>query len=166
MKVLVTLTMMLPFLCATLLGADNSTTTTAGDDQQTTGAVGQSPKSGEQIKWQVIGSGGTRGTSTNYILFGTAGQTAVGQGTSTNFQVNQGFWQNFAPGFICGDANANGIVNIADVVYLIQYIFAGGPAPNPLASGDVNCSGIVNIADVVYLIQYIFAGGPEPCAAC
>ena len=66
--------------------------------------------------------------------------------------------------FICGDTDANGMVNIADVVYVITYIFGGGPSPDPLLAGDVDCDGTVNIADVVFLINYIFAGGPEPCA--
>ncbi|MCK4857716.1 MAG: right-handed parallel beta-helix repeat-containing protein [candidate division Zixibacteria bacterium] len=68
--------------------------------------------------------------------------------------------------FICGDADGDGMVNIADVVYLINYIFSGGPPPDPLLAGDVDCNSMVNIADVVYLIDYIFAGGPEPCAGC
>jgi hypothetical protein len=62
-----------------------------------------------------------------------------------------------------GDADGNGTVNISDVVFLINYIFAGGAAPNPLAAGDANCSGGINISDAVYLIQYIFGGGPAPC---
>ena len=66
----------------------------------------------------------------------------------------------------CGDADGNGMVNISDAVYLINYIFAGGPPPNPYEAGDVNCDETVNISDVVYLINYIFAGGPEPCAEC
>jgi hypothetical protein len=67
------------------------------------------------------------------------------------------------PPYVCGDANADGVANITDAVYLISYIFAGGPAPDPLAAGDVNCDGSANITDAVYLISYIFAGGPEPC---
>lgn len=63
-----------------------------------------------------------------------------------------------------GDADANDIVNISDVVYLIAYIFSGGPSPSPEAAGDADCSGIVNISDVVYLIAYIFNGSPAPCA--
>ncbi|MFH1893393.1 MAG: M6 family metalloprotease domain-containing protein [Candidatus Zixiibacteriota bacterium] len=68
--------------------------------------------------------------------------------------------------FLCGDTDGSGAVDIDDVVYLIQYIFAGGPAPDPVAKGDVDCSGGVDIDDVVYLIGYIFAGGPAPCANC
>jgi hypothetical protein len=67
---------------------------------------------------------------------------------------------------MCGDADGNQIVNISDAVYLITYIFSGGPAPDPLEAGDADCNGIVNISDAVYLISYIFAGGPAPCASC
>lgn len=70
------------------------------------------------------------------------------------------------PQFLCGDANADQLVNITDAVYLIQYIFNGGPAPQPLAAGDANCDELVNITDAVYLISYIFNGGPAPCAEC
>jgi hypothetical protein len=65
--------------------------------------------------------------------------------------------------YISGDANGDGIVEIADVVYLINYLFISGPAPKPLAAGDVNCDGIINASDVVYLINYLFIGGPPPC---
>lgn len=61
-----------------------------------------------------------------------------------------------------GDADGNGMVNISDVTFLISYIFAGGPAPNPLQTGDENCDTIINVSDVVYLITYIFASGPAP----
>jgi hypothetical protein len=64
---------------------------------------------------------------------------------------------------ICGDADRSGGVDIDDVVYLINYIFGGGPAPIPIESGDTDCSGDTDIDDVVYLINFIFAGGPEPC---
>ncbi|MFH2056200.1 MAG: hypothetical protein ABIJ61_09605 [bacterium] len=65
--------------------------------------------------------------------------------------------------YVCGDANADLIANITDAVYLIEYIFNDGPAPNPYESGDANCDGIANITDGVYLITYIFGGGPPPC---
>ncbi len=66
----------------------------------------------------------------------------------------------------CGDMNNSGSVDIADAVYLINYIFAGGPAPQDLAGGDMSCSGQTDVADAVYLVNFIFAGGPSPCAAC
>jgi len=69
----------------------------------------------------------------------------------------------YLPSYICGDANVSGAVDIDDVVYLIAYIFSGGPEPVPYESGDTNCSGGVDIDDVVYLISYIFSGGFAPC---
>jgi hypothetical protein len=67
---------------------------------------------------------------------------------------------------LCGDASGDQAVDISDAVYLINYIFSGGPAPNPLEAGDASCDGSVDISDAVYLIAYIFAGGPAPCAEC
>ena len=68
--------------------------------------------------------------------------------------------------YLCGDPNADLEVDISDVVYLIAYIFSGGPAPVPLLAGDANCDLTTDISDVVYLIAYIFSGGPAPCAGC
>jgi hypothetical protein len=63
---------------------------------------------------------------------------------------------------LCGDANKDGVVNVGDVVYSINYLFKGGTAPNPLVAGDANNDGVVDVADVVYLINYLFKGGPVP----
>ncbi|MFH1892995.1 MAG: dockerin type I repeat-containing protein [Candidatus Zixiibacteriota bacterium] len=67
------------------------------------------------------------------------------------------------PGCIIGDADGSGGVDIDDVVYLIAYIFTGGPPPDKaVCCGDADGSGGVDIDDVVYLIAYIFTGGPAP----
>jgi len=127
-------------------------------------------RSGEDVDWQVISSGGNNsGESTNYRLAGTAGQTAVGKGTTTGSEINHGFWQDFSASLICvpGDANGSGAVDIDDVVYEITYIFGGGPPPTPeICCGDANGSGAVDIDDVVYLIAYIFGGGSAPVDIC
>ena len=66
-----------------------------------------------------------------------------------------------------GDVNADKAINISDVVYLIAWIFNGGPTPIPAPLvGDVNCDAFTNISDCVYLIAYIFSGGPAPCGPC
>ncbi|MCK4385163.1 MAG: dockerin type I repeat-containing protein [candidate division Zixibacteria bacterium] len=62
-----------------------------------------------------------------------------------------------------GDANDDGKINVVDVVFLINYLFAEGPEPDPWENGDVNCDGEINIEDVVYLISYLFKEGPSPC---
>jgi hypothetical protein len=60
-----------------------------------------------------------------------------------------------------GDINGDGTIDVGDVVFLINYLYTSGPAPDPLELGDVNCDDAVNIADVVYLINYLFIGGPS-----
>ncbi|MEZ5357822.1 MAG: dockerin type I domain-containing protein [Candidatus Zixiibacteriota bacterium] len=65
--------------------------------------------------------------------------------------------------YMCGDANGDLSLNVGDAVYLVNYIFKGGPPPDPIESGDANCDGSTNIGDAVYLVNYIFKGGPAPC---
>jgi photosystem II stability/assembly factor-like uncharacterized protein len=59
-----------------------------------------------------------------------------------------------------GDADADGAVNVRDVFYLINYLFAGGAAP--IGPADANGDGAVTISDVFWLINYLFAAGPAP----
>jgi uncharacterized delta-60 repeat protein len=64
--------------------------------------------------------------------------------------------------FLRGDVNGDIKLSVSDVIYLINYLFKGGPPPNPLEKGDCNCDCKVTISDVVYLINYLFKGGPPP----
>lgn len=66
--------------------------------------------------------------------------------------------------FMRGDADSGGEINVADVVFLVNYIFRAGTAPYPLIAGDANCDNATNVGDAVYLIHYIFRSGPAPCA--
>jgi len=68
--------------------------------------------------------------------------------------------------WILGDANRNCSVSVGDAVFIINYIFKGGDAPDPLKIGDINGDCLVDVADGVYLINYVFKGGPEPLAGC
>jgi len=68
----------------------------------------------------------------------------------------------FSQPYLLGDANKDGVINSADVAYLVNYLFVYGPAPQPLDVGDVNCDGTINSADVAFLINYLFIGGPPP----
>jgi parallel beta-helix repeat protein len=63
---------------------------------------------------------------------------------------------------IPGDANKDWLINTGDVIYLINYLFRDGPAPDPLAAGDCDGDGVVGTGDVVYLLNYLFRGGPPP----
>ncbi len=63
---------------------------------------------------------------------------------------------------VCGDPNGDKSINLADTVYLINFIFHNGSAPDPMKAGDANCDISVNIADAVFLLNFIFHQGPEP----
>ena len=61
-----------------------------------------------------------------------------------------------------GDCNADGVIDIGDVVYLVNYLYKSGSPPDPLEAGDTNCDRIVNVGDVIYLVNYLFKGGLPP----
>jgi uncharacterized delta-60 repeat protein len=65
-------------------------------------------------------------------------------------------------GIHAGDFNKDGSIDVADVVFLINYLYTSGPPPDPLELGDVNCDDGVNIGDVIFLINYLFQNGPPP----
>jgi YVTN family beta-propeller protein len=62
-----------------------------------------------------------------------------------------------------GDANGDWAVNVADAVYLVNYIFKSGPAPaQPAWRANTNDDMAIDVGDAVYLINYVFRGGPPP----
>ncbi|MDD4051877.1 MAG: CARDB domain-containing protein, partial [candidate division Zixibacteria bacterium] len=65
--------------------------------------------------------------------------------------------------YLCGDANADGKINVGDARYIVVYVFEGGAAPRPLEAGDPNCDGKINTGDAIYIVNYIFRQGPAPC---
>jgi len=116
------------------------------------------PTAGEEINWQVISQGVTDGGSASYQLGGTLSQTAIGFGTSASYNLESGFWQEFGKPYACGNANEDGVVDIGDVVYIINYLFRQPwPPPQPyMCVGDANNDNVVDIGDVVYIINYLF----------
>lgn len=63
---------------------------------------------------------------------------------------------------MCGDVNSDESVNILDVVFLINYLYKGGPPPYIMEAADVNNDEAINILDVVYLLNFLYKGGPPP----
>jgi hypothetical protein len=63
----------------------------------------------------------------------------------------------------CGDVNDDGVVNVGDVVYLVTYLYKGGPGPvEPTERGDANNDCSVNVGDIVYLVAHLYGDGPPP----
>lgn len=66
--------------------------------------------------------------------------------------------------FVRGDADASGTYSYtADFNYIMAYLFASGPAPDPMDGADANDDGAVTVADASYLANYN-AGGSAPPA--
>jgi len=106
--------------------------------------------------------------------------------------LNDGFnweqWQHKLlryAGFYRGDVNASDTLelpalDVSDLVYLINYLYQAGPAPQPFADqADVDgkgpggasvCDNLdplcpkenVDVSDLVYLINYMWKNGPPP----
>jgi hypothetical protein len=66
---------------------------------------------------------------------------------------------------IRGDVNRSGAnPDIADLVYLVSYMFQGGTEPQCLRNCDINDDegDVPDISDLVYLVTYMFQSGPAP----
>jgi len=61
-----------------------------------------------------------------------------------------------------GDCNGDDVIDLGDVLHLINYLYKGGPAPDPFGAGDVNCDEVIDLGDVLHLINYLYKGGPPP----
>jgi len=66
--------------------------------------------------------------------------------------------------FIRGDSNSSGAVDIADVIFLLDYLFSSGGTPSPEEAGDANADGALDISDAIYLLVFLFDSGAPPAA--
>lgn len=89
----------------------------------------------------------------------TAGEVQVTV-TAHNFLPFDGSME---VGTKAGDLTGDGEVDLGDAIFLLNYLYKNGPAPNPLSLGDLNCDGEVEMGDIIYLINYLYKNGPPPC---
>jgi len=64
--------------------------------------------------------------------------------------------------FVRGDANADGKVNIADPIWIMNQLFLAGPESPCASAADANDDGQVSTVDAVYLATYLFQHGAVP----
>jgi len=108
------------------------------------------------------GSSGSSQSSNFMVKVSSAGQPSpIGEGTSSNFKVRSGYVHSAS--VVHGDANADGIIDLGDILYLTNYLYRGGPEPVPFEAGDVNCDLIIDLGDILYLQSYLYRGGLPPC---
>jgi hypothetical protein len=121
-----------------------------------------SPALGYKMVTDALDGFGGESESDNYrIPVNSGGQaSAVGISVGVTFGTNAGFV--YASHVKHGDANANGLVDLSDVIYLLNYLFRNGPLPCPMEAGDANCNGLVDLSDAIFLLNYLFKGGAAP----
>ena len=69
-----------------------------------------------------------------------------------------------APVFQRGDANADGELNIADAITILNHLFLGGEDPPCRKSADVDDEGQLSLTDAVIPLSFLFLGGRPPKA--
>ena len=120
------------------------------------------------------------GTTHQVVRFDTAFYPPAGEFIAALFLTNPALTPEEFPKFVppcdinlddtpfgnCGDVDGSSHIDIADIVYMVNYIFRNGVPPQDPRGGDMDCDLRVTIADVVHLINYIFRAGPEPCLGC
>jgi hypothetical protein len=120
------------------------------------------PGYGPVAKLKFIVSAGAPGASTPLVVDGYSNYEPMF--TSPVLQFQPGTRSGSVT--VCverGNVNLQPGVDVSDLTWVVDYLFAGGPPPLPMAAGDVDCDGNVNVSDVTYLVDFLFAGGPPPC---
>ena len=65
-------------------------------------------------------------------------------------------------GFVRGDSNSSGTIDLTDGVVTLNFLFIGGEAPMCLDAADTDGNNQLVISDAVIIFSYLFIGGPAP----
>ena len=63
-----------------------------------------------------------------------------------------------------GDCNSDGLFDIGDPIFALNYLFGEGPPTSCDDACDTNDDGLFNIGDPIYGLGALFSGGPPPSA--
>ncbi|MFQ5653891.1 MAG: hypothetical protein ACE5GW_04055 [Planctomycetota bacterium] len=64
--------------------------------------------------------------------------------------------------FVRGDCNQDTLIDIADVLFVADYLFVGGSQPSCFDACDSNDDGVLDISDPLYLLFHMFVAGSPP----
>lgn len=64
--------------------------------------------------------------------------------------------------FIRGDANGDDQVDLADAIWLLNYLFRDGLQPPNFDAADADDSGSLDVTDVIYIVDWRFNSGAPP----
>lgn len=140
---------------------------TGPESEASASAASSNNQAGYVIKSSVL-SGGQSSASSDFRLNNAIGSAVAGIASSQEYIVYQGFLSRNTSGPLCvaGDADSSGDVDIDDPVFLLAYIFSGGPSPAMVCCSDADGNGGIDVDDVVYLLDHCFSSGPNPTGSC
>ena len=67
---------------------------------------------------------------------------------------------------ILGDSNGDNSLDLADPVYLLNYLYRGASPPPAGSRPDADCDGEVSLSDAVAVIEHLFLDGDPPGDFC
>jgi hypothetical protein len=120
------------------------------------------PVLGYKMVTDILDAFGGASESNNYVNpVSSGGQpSTIDLSQSNNFVVEAGFVS--ASSVKHGDANSDGAVGAADIVFLLNYLYREDSEPCPVEAGDANCDGSVGAGDLVFLLNYLYKDGTPP----
>ena len=119
-------------------------------------------RQGYLLVTDVLDGFGVESESDNYKIPVNSGGQPSPAGLSESATWGLGAGVVYAAHVKRGDATGDGLVNVADIVYLVNYLYRGGSEPRPPEAGDATSDCVVNVADIVYLVNYLYRGGDPP----
>ncbi len=102
-----------------------------------------------------------QGTEEDCNLNGVPDSCDLSSGTSGDDDLN-GVPDSCQVNFRRGDGNGDSIVNIADVVFLLTNLFAGGVDPTCEDAADANDDGNIDVSDIISILGFQFNGTNQP----
>jgi parallel beta-helix repeat protein len=76
-------------------------------------------------------------------------------------------WNGTEPTAKCGDVSGNGMVDIGDAVYYLNYLFKNGNPPIPVyCIGDVSDDGLITVSDLIMILHILFKNASPSTIRC
>ncbi len=168
-------------------GVDSVTNDFTGTDD----ASGNYPAGVTVVTWTATDAGGNEATATQTITV-DAGEDCnangfpdacdIADGTSSDCNENgvpddcdvlagtsldidsDGIPDDCQALFIRGDSNGDDLIDIADGIFILIYLFSSGSEGSCADSLDANDDGAIELSDAITVVAYIFSGGSPPAA--
>ena len=98
----------------------------------------------------------TSGQALNYVIFDGLSISPILENGIVEFGEQ--------PGFLRGNSNGDSSIDLADALFVMNWLFVSGDQPACFDSADVNDDGGLDISDSIFLLNYLFVNGPIPGA--